>query len=230
MVSMLYCSGCRHRAMVQDEGRPILKICSVDGCDKKHYGNGYCTMHRERFKKYGDVNFRKRPGNGEAHAFIFKAALISCEECVQWPFTRNNGYGQITFRGKRTLPSRAVCIVAHGDPPTDKHEAAHSCGKGHEGCVNPRHLRWATSKENSQDTILHGTVPRGEKCVHSRVTESQARFMIENRDKIKQKDIAAMLGVPKPTVCQIQKGKSWKWLTDLMSQENESRSQSHPAP
>lgn len=47
--------------------------------------------------------------------------------------------------------------------------------------------------------------------------------MILNRGKIKQKDIAAMLGVPKPTVCQIQKCKSWKWLTQLMREQGDIR-------
>lgn len=50
-----------------------------------------------------------------------------------------------------------MCILAHGEPPSPEHVAAHSCGQGHEGCVNPGHLRWATVAENIADTLKHGT-------------------------------------------------------------------------
>lgn len=50
-----------------------------------------------------------------------------------------------------------MCQKAHGDPPSPKHDAAHSCGRGHEGCVNPNHLSWKTKKQNQADRITHGT-------------------------------------------------------------------------
>lgn len=204
-----------------------MKICTVEGCSLKHHSSGYCSTHYARFSKHGTTDKQVRKAHSKAREFLHLALSMECEECINWPLKRKNGYGQMTFRGKRTLPSRAMCFLAHGEPPTDKHEAAHSCGKGHEGCVNPRHLRWATSKENSEDCIRHGTVARGERSGSSKVTEDQARFMILNRGKIKQKTIAAMLGVPKPTVCQIQKGKSWKWLTEKMNQERETQQPQH---
>lgn len=32
----------------------ILRFCSVPNCGKKHNGNGYCAMHRARWKRWGD--------------------------------------------------------------------------------------------------------------------------------------------------------------------------------
>lgn len=200
-----------------------MKICIVEGCGLKHHSIGYCSTHYYRVSRHGTPEKPVRNVPSKAREFLNLALTMECDECINWPLARSNGYGQMNFRGKMALPSRAMCILAHGEPPTAKHEAAHSCGKGHEGCVNPKHLRWATSQENSDDRVKHGTVPRGEMAGNSRVTEDQARFMILNRGKIKQKTIAAMLGVPKPTVCQIQKGKSWKWLTEKMNEERESQ-------
>lgn len=34
----------------------LTRGCSVAGCDKPHYGQGFCTTHLYRFKKYGDPN------------------------------------------------------------------------------------------------------------------------------------------------------------------------------
>lgn len=31
-----------------------MRICSIEDCQKKHYGNSYCEMHNKRFRLYGD--------------------------------------------------------------------------------------------------------------------------------------------------------------------------------
>ena len=36
-----------------------MKICKVDGCNKKHLAKGYCSKHYTRFIKYGDPNKTK---------------------------------------------------------------------------------------------------------------------------------------------------------------------------
>lgn len=87
--------------------------------------------------------------------FVKETALpFEGNECLEWPYSGNNwGYGQLTVAGRLVVASRFVCEIAHGDPPTPEYQAAHSCGNGHLGCVNPQHLRWATPKENSADKI-----------------------------------------------------------------------------
>jgi hypothetical protein len=30
------------------------RTCSVEGCDRKHYGNGWCQMHNRRAREHGD--------------------------------------------------------------------------------------------------------------------------------------------------------------------------------
>lgn len=38
-----------------------LRICSVDDCERKHRGRGFCKKHYERWRKNGDPNIVKRP-------------------------------------------------------------------------------------------------------------------------------------------------------------------------
>ena len=134
-------------------------ICSIDGCDKPRESRGWCANHNRRWVKYGDP-LGGRPSPGEGPRFYQDVVLPYADKdsCLAWPFGRTSkGYGKIWVDGKTHLVSRLACAHAHGEAPTLTHEAAHSCGKGHEGCVNPHHLRWATRTENFADKIIHGT-------------------------------------------------------------------------
>jgi hypothetical protein len=133
--------------------------------------------------------------------------------CVVWPFSRNRkGYGEVRINSKTRLAHRIICIRVHGDPPTPDHEAAHLCGKGHEGCVNPHHLAWKTCAENNADKLAHGTHNRGDKHCFAKLTNDQVRqlraehpFRTETYVKI-----AARLGVNESTLRAIIAGKTYK--------------------
>ena len=45
------------------------KLCSIEGCEEKHYGKGYCSKHYRRFKKYGDALFIKNNGISKTRAY-----------------------------------------------------------------------------------------------------------------------------------------------------------------
>lgn len=32
-----------------------VRLCSVDGCNKKHFGNGYCSKHYYHIRKHGEI-------------------------------------------------------------------------------------------------------------------------------------------------------------------------------
>ncbi len=97
------------------------------------------------------------------------------DDCLAWPFAlKSDGYGQLMFRGKNTRAHRVMCMLAHGEPPHPGYLACHSCGKGREACVNPRHLRWASAYENMADKITHGTHNRGERHVFAQLSDEEA--------------------------------------------------------
>lgn len=94
---------------------------------------------------------RVTPGRQFLDAVL--AGEIASEECIFWPFSTNQyGYGDITIDGKMWGVHRYICKEIHGDPPSPKHEAAHSCENGHLACINPKHVRWRSRKENANES------------------------------------------------------------------------------
>jgi hypothetical protein len=96
---------------------------------------------------------------GAAKTFVEEAALSEAGECVIFPFFRNKeGYGRLNLDSGRYVGAHFyACEIRNGSRPSSEHEARHSCGNGHEGCVNGSHLSWGTRKENVADAIKHGT-------------------------------------------------------------------------
>ena len=189
------------------------RICSVDGCGKNFIAKGYCQKHYRRFVKYGDPvggpTFIGEPEN------YLRTVILAYDgdECLPWPYSRNNmGYSQIRVGGKAVLVSRIVCQEVNGPPPTPSHEAAHSCGKGHEGCVSPHHLKWATHAENMDEKFSHGTVTRGENHGMSKLTSENVLEIISLKGKETQASIAKRFGVTRTAISRIHLGKQWGWL------------------
>lgn len=129
------------------------------------------------------------------------------DDCLIWPFARHPD-GRAHMNGAK--PSRVMCELAHGYAPTRQHEAAHSCGNGHGGCVNPKHLRWATPIENAADKRAHGTVIEGEAHYHSKLTEPAVRQIRQMAQAMPQKELCHVFGVNANTISKIVNRKSWK--------------------
>ncbi|MET3778910.1 hypothetical protein ABID20_004498 [Rhizobium alvei] len=138
------------------------------------------------------------------------AESTSHDDCINWPFSkRENGYGQIFWRGKRTTTNRVVCILSNGEPINNKLEAAHSCGNSL--CCNPNHISWKTPKDNRRDKIMHGTHIQGEQISWSKLKEEDVRLikseLIKNMTSLQ---IARTYGVSRSTIDDIKKRASWK--------------------
>jgi hypothetical protein len=191
--------------------RPPKAKCSIDSCENYVYGHGWCRMHWQRWKRNGGPLKFAVPRIRETQHFMLSALSYDGDECLIWPFGRNEkGYGNVTHKGGRGYAHRFICEEAHGKPPSPTHEAAHSCGKGHLGCITKRHLRWATPQENSDDRAVHGTVPQGEKVYNAKLTDADVTYIRSKSGVISQTQLAYMFGVTQSTVRAAIIRKSWK--------------------
>lgn len=153
-------------------------------------------MHKKRVVTV--PNYRK--GKGKAFAWMQAHVAYEGDECLTWPFSRDGrvGRGRIQHNGKQAWAHRFMCELAHGPAPTPKHQAGHNCGKGHEGCVNPRHLEWKTNAQNQLDRAAHGTVMRK---WTKKLTAAQGEQMRALRPTKTIVELAKMFGCSFGTVC-----------------------------
>lgn len=187
-------------------------ICSVEGCSKKVRSLGLCQAHHLRKWRHGDP-LAGGTGWGAARRFYEEHVLqADTDECVTWPYATTRGYGTIRVGGRTHSVSRLACRHRNGPEPSPQHEAAHSCGRGHLGCVNPRHLRWATKAENMADQYAHGVRVMGERHGNAKITEDDVREIRALNGVLPKARVAKMFNISRENVRDIQSGRRWGWL------------------
>lgn len=145
------------------------------------------------------------------------AVPFAGNECLTFPFARSKeGYGHISDKTYGTALAHVYVLDrTKGSKPTETHEGCHSCGKGHEGCVNPNHLYWGTRAQNMADRKTHGVfVPPpfkpGDANGNHVLSEAQA-FAIK-MSRAKGVDLADAYGVSPSTVSAIRTGRLWSHM------------------
>ena len=192
-------------------------ICSLDGCGKQGHAKGLCCNHYYMQRRNGSPTPTRR-SNGTASKWIDEFALpFKGDQCLIWPHSVDkDGYARGRYPGFKTdRAHRIVCWLIHGDPPTPDHEAAHSCGMGHEGCINPIHLSWATPAENTVDRGNHGNILKNESHPMAKLDANKARLIAGMLGKKTQAEIASIFGVTYSTVSLISLGKAWSDATGI---------------
>jgi len=210
-----YCKTHAARFRKHGDATVLLKIrgrkCSVPGCGRPHDSNGFCGAHSMRFKRHGDP-LGGGTSHGEPMDFLINvAALYEGDDCLIWPYGKGSENRPLIHVGDTTRPaSRVLCEIVYGPAPAPDYEAAHSCGKGHLGCVTPGHLRWATKLENEADKLIHGTHQFGEKNTGAKLTKREVETIRSLRGQKRQREIADMFGVSQASISLIQRRINWR--------------------
>lgn len=187
--------------------------CSIDGCLSPAWARGRCNAHYKQWRRSEAWPGLAHTKRGAAMEWLLAHANYQGDDCLKWPFPRcDDGYCAFQKERKKILAHRFMCLLAYGEPPTPKHESAHNCGNGHEGCLNPKHLRWATMAENKADELLHGTRNRGERNGQSKLTAMQVREILALAGTLSKAKIARRYGVSEGAIREILAHRNWTWV------------------
>lgn len=184
--------------------------CSIVGCRRKSHAKGLCNSHYAALRRGDDLTIPRRASPGAPLRWILDHVNYNGDGCLIWPFGLH-GKGYASLSG--TSATRLMCEAANGPAPSRRHEAAHSCGKGHEACIHPKHLRWATKIENHADQVVHGTRLIGAKNPSAVLNEAAVRRARAMRGQKAIREIASSFGVSFSCMRAVLAGETWKHVS-----------------
>jgi len=156
-----------------------MKICTVEGCERKQKARTWCTIHWGRWRRHGDPTAGDAMRNTGQFTTPFEVRSTPGEGgCLIWTgANKSGGYGSLSVNGVRMLAHRYAWERANGPIP-DGAVIDHICGVTL--CVNPDHLRIATVKQNAENlTRLYSTNTSGYRNV-SRAGDGRWRVVVKS--------------------------------------------------
>lgn len=111
------------------------RTCSINGCERPHYGRGWCQMH---YKRWRSTFWSRVDKNGPASWLGTR--------CWNWTGCSSHGYGLVSYHGEQVSTHRLAYQLATGIEPEQVDHKCHNTL-----CVNPTHLRSVTNKQNCEN-------------------------------------------------------------------------------
>jgi hypothetical protein len=147
-------------------------------------------------------------GKSKCRLWLLEHAAYDGDDCLIWPFNRCRGYGLFGHMGEMLYAHRFMCELVHGEAPSTTHHAAHTCGRGQDGCVNPKHLEWKTPSANQLDKRIHGGAYRGGR--KRKLTVREVRVIRAMNGRATHDEMAQWFEISRRNVGAIVDGRTWK--------------------
>jgi DNA-binding XRE family transcriptional regulator len=185
-----------HHSMWECRCLGCSKVAVVDGSHLRRGTSTYCSCRPRRQLPFDRFNARHMP-EPNSGCWIWLGAVS------------HHGYGKINVDGRTLRAHRYSWELANGPIP-DGMCVLHQCDNPL--CVNPDHLFLGTSQDNMDDRDRKGRQARGEANGTAKLTAQQAQEI--RVSSLLQRELAAIYGVSRKTIINIQTGKGWAWLAN----------------
>lgn len=173
-----------------------MRLCSVCGCDKKHFGKGYCNLHYNRFRRHGDPTVLNKDSHGltdSAEYRVWQDMKTRCSNKSHKSYNRYGGRGiHVCARWENSFSSFYKDM---GNKPSKIHQLDridNDKGYSKENC------QWITPTEN----VRKGKTPK--------LNVEKVKEIKRIGKTIPQPEIAEMFGVVPHTISDILRGRTWR--------------------
>lgn len=144
--------------------------------------------------------------------FWSKVKIGAEDEC--WPWTEGatpQGYGVFWAKGQNVRANRFALTITEGPSTDPTHLSLHECDNP--PCCNPKHLRWGTTQDNTDDSLERSGPRHGENSSNAFLTEAIViRLYAHRMEGWKIREAAKMEGIPYTAAENVLTGRSWSHL------------------
>lgn len=155
---------------------------------------------------------------GQSLSIFQKMLPQETDDCVEWPYSRRQGYGRVSLGGPRgaskvEFAHRLAYIMTHGSIPEGM-GVLHHCDNP--PCFNPRHLFAGTDRDNKNDQKAKDRVRKGIRVTGAKLTEAQVKEIraLYRRGVrgLGREALAKRYGISPRTIVELLRGETWKHL------------------
>jgi hypothetical protein len=158
-------------------------------------------------------SWSNKRGESASRQWLLDRVDYDGSDCLIWPFSRlPSGRGNFGYEGKQYQAHRYMCELVNGPPPTLEHETRHTCGRGHDACVHPRHLIWGTRTENERDKVAHGRASWQAGRSRFKLTVDQVHKIRADYPATTVAELARVYSVSESNIRKILKFETWPHL------------------
>jgi hypothetical protein len=178
--------------------------CSVEGCSKKVYTRGMCSMHYMRLKRHGSTAPAKRfHGTPEQR---FWAKVKRTADCWGWEGGKHHwGYGIFHAWYSHAIVAHRFSYMLHYGPIPKGALVCHHCDNPE--CTNPEHLFLGDQQANMDDMHRKGRGAIGSKNGLAKLSESQVvAIRADSRSSVV---LGKIYGVSSATVRRVKRRELW---------------------
>lgn len=124
--------------------------------------------------------------------------------------THKPSYGQLSINGVVKKAHREIYKFIKNINLKSHEFCCHRCDNTI--CVNPDHIFVGSLQDNVNDMVSKKRHSFGGRSVSSKLTESDVRNILENKDKLSNKELSDLFKVSQQHIIRVKTGESWKHL------------------
>jgi hypothetical protein len=130
-------------------------------------------------------------------------------DCLEWQGCKNpGGYGLIQPKGRKLMGTHRLAYELTNGPIPDGMCVMHMCDK--RDCIEPKHLKLGTYKDNSDDMVQKGRSAKGDRVNTSKLTANQVLEIRRiHKTGLSNRKLAKLFGVGESSIRLIIHRKSW---------------------
>ena len=175
-----------------------MKTCKIDGCNNKHYGQGYCNKHYKRNWRYGDPLYTKIELHGMKNTSEYRSWCDMKRRCYNASNSAFHRYGGRDIAVCDKWKSSFNCFLLDmGLKPFPKAQIDRIDNNGNYG---PDNCRWVTQTENARNRS-------GVKLSMKKVKEIRKLY---KKGNITHKALGILYKVATPTIADVTSNRHWK--------------------